>query len=162
MVTKEYVTDSNIFYMGIPFQSDSSLRYIITSDILSEVRHIKKKINGLDLLLSLGKVMVVEPSPENIKHILNRIKLSGQFGLSKPDCSIIALSFQLKLPIMSTDYTVINTAKFLSLDTLVPGKSNFEIVKTTKFCSICKKHYDLKFMYCNNCGNKLIYKHLKG
>jgi UPF0271 protein len=162
LVIKEYVADSNIFYMGIPFQSDSSLKYFITPDILSEIRHIKKKINGLDLLLSLGKVIVMDPSPENIKHIVNKIKLLGQFGLSKPDCSIIALSFQMKLPIISTDYTIINTAKFLSLDTLIPGKSNFEIVKTTKFCSICKKYYDIKFMYCNYCGNKLIYKHLKG
>ncbi len=82
----------------------------------------------------------------------------GQFGLSKPDCSIIALSFQLKLPIISTDYTVINTAKFLSLDTIVPGKSNFEIVKTKKFCSICKKYFDMNNMYCNYCGNKLVFK----
>jgi rRNA maturation endonuclease Nob1 len=148
--------------MGIPFLSDSNLRYFITSDILSEIRHIKKKINGLDLLLSLGKVMVMEPSPENIKYVVNKVKQLGQFGLSKPDCSIIALSFQLQLPIMSTDYTVINTAKFLSLDTLVPGKSNFEIVITTKFCSICKKYYDLKFLYCDYCGNKLTYKHIKG
>ncbi len=158
MVIKEYATDSNIFYMGIPFQSDSSLKYFITPDILGEINHIKKKIDGLNLLLSLGKVEVIEPSPENIKHIINKIKLLGQFGLSKPDCSIIALGFQLKLPIISTDYTVINTAKFLSLNTIVPGKSNFEIVKTKKFCSMCKKYFDIKYMYCNCCGNKLIFK----
>ncbi len=144
--------------MGIPFQSDSNLKYYITPDILNEINHIKKKIDGLNLLLSLGKVIVIEPLPENIKYVIHRIKLLGQFGLSKPDCSIIALSFQLKLPILSTDYTVINTAKFLSLDTIVPGKSNFEIVKTKKFCSMCKKYFDVKYMYCNYCGNKLIFK----
>ncbi len=147
--------------MGIPFQSDSNLKYYITPDILSEINHIKKKIDGLNLLLSLGKVIVVEPSPENIKRIIKKIKLMGQFGLSNPDCSILALGFQLNLPIISTDYTVINTAKFLSLHTIVPGKSNFEVTENKKFCSICKKYFEVKYPYCNSCGNKLIFKNIK-
>jgi rRNA maturation endonuclease Nob1 len=158
---KEYVTDSNIFYMGIPFQSDSSFKYYITPDILGEICHIKKTIDGLNLLLSLKKVMIVDPSSENIRYVSNKIKLLGQFGLSKPDCSIIALSFQLNIPIMSTDFTVINTAKILSLNTLIPGKINFEVKKNKKYCSICKKYFDIKYLYCNCCGNKLIFKILK-
>ena len=144
--------------MGIPFQSDYGIRYYISPDILNEITHIKKKIDGLNLLLSLEKVIVIEPSMDNIKYINKKIKSQGQFGLSKPDCSIIALGFQLKHPIISTDYTVINMAKFLLLDTIVPGKSNFELVKTKKFCSICKKYFDVRYMYCNYCGNKLIFK----
>jgi endoribonuclease Nob1 len=157
---KKYIADSNIFYMGIPFQSDYGLRYYISPDILNEITHIKKKIDGLNLLLSLEKVIVIEPSIDNIKYINKKIKSYGQFGLSKPDCSIIALGIQLNLPIMSTDYTVINMAKFLLLDTIVPGKSNFEIIKTKKFCSICKKYFDVQHMYCNHCGNKLKFKKL--
>lgn len=144
--------------MGIPFQSDYGIRYYISPDILNEITHIKKKIDGLNLLLSLEKVIIIEPSIDNIKYINKKIKSLGQFGLSKPDCSIIALGFQLKHPIISTDYTVINMAKFLLLDTIVPGKSNFELVKTKKFCSICKKYFDVRYMYCNYCGNKLIFK----
>jgi endoribonuclease Nob1 len=144
--------------MGIPFQSDYGIRYYISPDILNEITHIKKKIDGLNLLLSLEKVIVIEPSMDNIKYINKKIKSLGQFGLSKPDCSIIALGFQLKHPIISTDYTVINMAKFLLIDTIVPGKSNFELVKTKKFCSICKKYFDVRYMYCNYCGNKLIFK----
>ncbi len=144
--------------MGIPFQSGSNFRYYITPEILGEIKHIKKKIDGLNLLLSLKKVIVIEPSLVNVKYILNKIKSLGQFGLSKPDCSIIALSFQLNLPIISTDYTVINTAKFLSLNTLIPGKSNFEVKKNKKYCSICKKYFEIKYLYCNYCGNKLIFK----
>ncbi len=161
MVIKEYVTDSNIFYIGIPFQSDSSFRYYITPEILSEINHIKKKIDGLNLLLSIKKVIIVEPSLINVKYILTKIKSLGQFGLSKPDCSIIALGYQLNLPIISTDYTVINTAKFLSLNTIIPGKSNFELKQNKKYCSICKKYFAIKFLYCNNCGNKLIFKPVK-
>ncbi len=147
--------------MGIPFQSDSSFRYYITPEILGEINHIKKKIDGLNLLLTLKKVIIVEPSLANITYILSKIKSLGQFGLSKPDSSILALGFQLNLPIISTDYTVINTAKFLSLDTIVPGKSNFEVKQNKKYCSICKKYFDIRFLYCNQCGNKLIFKSIK-
>jgi len=158
LAIKKYIADSNIFYMGIPFQSDYGLRYYISPDILNEITHIKKKIDGLNLLLSLQKVIVIEPSMDNIRYINKKIKSLGQFGLSKPDCSIIALGIQLNLPIISTDYTVINMAKFLLIDTIVPGKSDFEIVKTKKFCSICKIYFEVKYMYCNCCGNKLKFK----
>ncbi len=147
--------------MGIPFQSDFSFKYYITPEILGEINHIKKKIDGLNLLLSLKKVIIVEPSLANIAYILNKIKSLGQFGLSKPDSSILALGFQLNLPIISTDYTVINTAKFLSLDTIVPGKSNFEVKQNKKYCSICKRYFAIRFLYCNQCGNKLIFKSIK-
>ena len=147
--------------MGIPFQSDSSFRYYITPEVLSEINHIQKKIDGLNLLLSLKKVIIIEPSLANIRYISNKIKSLGQFGLSTPDCSIIALGFQLSLPIISTDYTVINTAISLSLNTIVPGKSNFEVKQSKKYCSICKKYFAIKFLYCDYCGNKLIFKSIK-
>ena len=82
----------------------------------------------------------------------------GQFGISKPDCSIIALSYQLKIALMSTDYAVINLANLLSIETIVPGKSVFESKKSKKYCSLCKKYFNIKYMYCNCCGNKLIFK----
>lgn len=144
--------------MGIPFQSASDIKYYITPDILDEINHIKKKIDGLDFLLSTEKVIVIEPTRNHIEYIYKKIKLHGQFGISKPDCSIIALGMQLKIPIMSTDFTLVNMAKLLLLDTFIPGKSNFEIIKTKKFCSICKKYFGIRNMYCNLCGNKLIFK----
>ncbi|HXT83011.1 MAG TPA: hypothetical protein VN704_01580 [Verrucomicrobiae bacterium] len=158
MVIKKYIADSNIFYMGIPFQSATDTKYYITQDIFNEINHIKKKIDGLDFLLSTEKVIIIDPTINYIEHVYKKIKSHGQFGLSKPDCSIIALGMQLKIPIMSTDYTLINMAKLLLLDTFIPGKSIFEIVKTKKFCSICKKYFGIRHMYCNLCGNKLIFK----
>jgi rRNA maturation endonuclease Nob1 len=155
---KEYVTDSNIFYMGIPFQSDPSSKYYITSEILNEIIHIKSAIGGLNVLISLGKVVVQEPFLENTKYIMKKIRAKGQYGLSKPDCSLIALSLQLKLPLISTDYALINMAKYLSIDTIIPGKTHFDIQRTKKFCSICKKFFSNKYFYCNICGNKLIFK----
>jgi UPF0271 protein len=158
--TKEYVTDSNIFYLGIPFQSGFDFRYYITGEVFNEIKHIKKEIGGLELLLSLGKVVIRNPSLTNMTVIKNKIKTKGQFGLSASDCSIIALSFELGLPIFSKDYALINTAKLLSLKTEIPGKSGFQTMKSKKFCSICKKYYPYRNLYCNYCGNKLVYKNI--
>ncbi len=144
--------------MGIPYQSDYTLRYYITTEILNEIMHIKKEIDALNLLLSIGKVVVKEPPSKYMNLIINKMKTMGQFGLSKPDCSIIALSYQLKIPLMSTDYSVINFANFLSIETIVPGKNEFESKRSKKYCSICKKYFKINNMYCNYCGNKLIFK----
>ena len=144
--------------MGIPFQSDPSSKYYITSEILNEIIHIKSAIDGLNLLISLGKVVVKDPFLENTLYIMKKVRAKGQFGLSKPDCSLIALSLHLKLPLISTDYALINMAKYLSIDTIVPGKTRFDIQRTKKFCSICKKFFNNKSLYCNMCGNKLIFK----
>ncbi len=111
--------------MGIPFQSAFDIKYYITPDILDEINHIKKKIDGFDFLLSTEKVIVIEPARNHIEYIYKKIKSHGQFGISKPDCSIIALGMQLKIPIMSTDFTLVNMAKLLLLDTFIPGKSTF-------------------------------------
>jgi rRNA maturation endonuclease Nob1 len=59
---------------------------------------------------------------------------------------------------MSTDYTIINTAKVLSIDAIIPGKSAFKVKVSKKYCSICKKYFNVKNMYCNCCGNKLVFK----
>ena len=49
----------------------------------------------------------------------------GQMELSKADRSVIALSLQLHLPILSTDYALANAAKFFSINILTPGKKEF-------------------------------------
>ncbi len=158
MDIKEYVIDSNIFYMGIPFQTTLGFIYYITPDILFEIEHIKKNIDGLNLLITSKKVIIKEPISKTLNFIIKKSAKNGQFGLSLPDYSIIALSFQLNIPIMSTDYALINTAKLFSLETIVPGKESFSITKTKKFCSICKKYYPVKAFFCDRCGNKLIFK----
>jgi endoribonuclease Nob1 len=144
--------------MGIPFQSDQSSKFYITPEILDEIVHIKSKIDGLNLLISLGRVVVKDTLVNNDHYVRKRVQSIGQFGLSKSDCSLLALSLQMKLPIISTDYTLINVAKNLSLKTLIPGKNVFNVIQTKKFCSICKRFFNIKYLYCNSCGNKLIFK----
>jgi len=83
----------------------------------------------------------------------------GQNELSTADYSIIALGLQLRLPILSADYALVNAARyFSSLNILTPGKKNFVTKKTIKYCSICKVFFDLKESFCDNCGNSLVLK----
>lgn len=155
---KKYVTDSNIFYMGIPFLASSDSVYFITSRIYDEIKHIKKNIDGLNILLSTRKVVIHEAEIEYVSRVRNKSIQIGQFGLSKADHSVIALGLQLQLPILTADYALANTAKHFSLEVLTPGKKNFSVKKSSKYCSICRIFFELQFRYCNLCGNKLILK----
>ena len=65
--------DSNIFYGGIPFQTSSDYVYYITPDIQEEIHHIKRRIDGLNLLITAGKVIIQEPDI-NI-HIYGQTKM---------------------------------------------------------------------------------------
>ena len=82
----------------------------------------------------------------------------GQMELSKADRSVIALSLQLHLPILSADYSLANAAKYFSIKIQTPGKKNFVTKKTIKYCSMCKTFFDLKSSFCDQCGNSLILK----
>ena len=155
---KKFVTDSNIFYGGIPFQTTSDYIYYITPDIEEEINHIKRRIDGLNLLITAGKVIIQEPDIKFHSMVKQKCIDLGQMELSKADHSVIALSLQLHLPILSTDYALVNTAKYFSINILTPGKKNFVTKKTIKYCSICKTLFDLRSSYCDKCGNRLVLK----
>jgi endoribonuclease Nob1 len=155
---KKFVTDSNIFYSGIPFQTTSDYVYYITPDIQEEINHIKRRLDGLNLLITIGKVIIHEPDTDILSMVRQKCIDLVQTELSKADCSVIALSIQLHIPILSTDYALANAAKYFSINILTPGKKNFVTKKTTKYCSICKINFDLNSSFCNKCGNSLVLK----
>ncbi|MDN5847281.1 MAG: hypothetical protein L0H53_13525 [Candidatus Nitrosocosmicus sp.] len=155
---KKFVTDSNIFYSGIPFQTTSDYVYYVTPVIQEEINHIKRRIDGFNLLITSGKVIIHELDINIFSMVRQKCVDLGQMELSKADCSVIALSLQLHMPILSTDYALANVAKYFSINILTPGKKNFVIKKTTKYCSICKIFFDLKSSFCNRCGNSLVLK----
>jgi endoribonuclease Nob1 len=156
--SKKFITDSNIFYSGIPFQSTFDYVYYITPDIQEEINHIKRQIDGLNLLITTGKVIVCEPNIKILSMVLQKCTELGQLELSKADRSVIALGLQLHLPIFSADYALVNAAKYFTLNVLTPGKKNFVTKKTIKYCSICKTFFDIKSCFCDKCGNSLVIK----
>ena len=156
--SNKFVTDSNIFYSGIPFQTSSDYVYYITPDIQKEINHIQRRIDGLNLLITTGKVIIYEPDIQLLCMVRQKCTERGQNELSSADCSIIALGLQLHLPILSADYALANAARYFSLNILTPGKKKFVTRKAIKYCSICKIFFDLKLSFCDNCGNSLVLK----
>lgn len=161
MISKFFIADSNVFYLGIPFQSSSDILFVITSPIRDEIKHIRKNIHGFETLISAGRVSVIDPSQESfntLKEIGSSFEVSR---LSDADLSLIALARELKYPIISSDYTLANLAKKLSLEVIIPGKDRFKIKSMKHYCSICRSFTGTLAPYCNICGNKVILKRIK-
>ncbi len=142
--------------MGLPFLTSSASTYYITPQIYDEIKHIKKNVDGLNLLLITEKVVVMEASLENMEKVKSKESEIGRICLSNADRSIIALGMQVDVPILSTDFSLVNIARHLSLKVIAPGKKNFVTRSSKKYCSICKKFYTKDLEFCENCGNKLI------
>ena len=141
--------------MGLPFLTTADYTYYITPEVFDEIKHIKKSIDGLDLLMISKKVIMMEASRENILKVKKKEIDEGRICLSEADYSVIALAIQLNLPILSTDFSLANLAKHLALKVLTPGKKNFIQRSAIKYCSICKKIFTNHQEYCEDCGNRL-------
>lgn len=155
------ITDANIFYMGLPFLTTAEYTYYITPQIFDEIKHIKKNIDGLDFLMITRKVIMIQASDEIISQVKKKETEVGKILLSHADRSIIALALQLNLPILSTDFSLVNIAKHLSLKVVTPGKKNFTLRIARKYCSICRKSSTNNSDFCENCGNRLVIKRSK-
>lgn len=144
--------------MGLPFLTTSPSIYYITPQIYDEIKHIKKNVDGLNLLIITKKVVIMEASFENMEKVKRKEAEIGRISLSVADRSLIALGMQVNVPILSTDFSLVNVAKHLSLKVIAPGKKNFVTRSSKKYCSICKKFYTKDLEFCENCGNRLIVK----
>lgn len=144
--------------MGLPFLTTSTYTYYITPQIYDEIRHIKKNVDGLNLLLITKKVVVMEASNENIVKVRKMEEQIGRNVLSEADQSIVALGIQLNVPVLSTDFSLVNVAKHLSIQVVIPGKKNFVTRSSGKYCSICKKFVTKNLEFCEYCGNRLTVK----
>lgn len=147
--------------MGIPFQSSSDILFVITSLIHNEIEHIRKNIHGLETLISAGRVSVMDPSQESFNTLKKLDSSYEVLRLSDADLSIIALGRELKYPIISSDYTLANLAKKLSLEVIIPGKDKFKLKSLKHYCSICRSFTNTSAPYCSICGNKVVLKKAK-
>ena len=151
-----FATDANIFYMGLPFLTTAENTYFITPEIFDEIKHIKKNLDALDLLMITKKVIIIEPSRHKILEVKKKEIEVGRVCLSTADHSIIALALELNFPLLTTDFSLANVAKHLSLKIVTPGKKSFSLRTSRKYCSICKKFFSNISEYCDCCGNQLI------
>ncbi len=154
------VLDATAFYAGIPFSSDDSL--ITTSLVYKEIEHIKSKQGVLDMLQQTNRLQVRDPEKETIKAVNDAAEKTGdKETISEQDVSIIALSLENKIELVTDDFAVTNVAKQLGIKTSPLMTQGIKVVgKWISYCSACGKEFSRE-NECPICGSKLNRKLIK-
>jgi len=154
------VLDSSAFYAGIPFSSNEPS--YITSLIYSEIEHIKKDHDAIQILIETKRLMVCDPEHRFIITVNDAAKKSGDFpNLSHEDISAISLSLQLEAELVTDDFTISNVAKHLNIKVIPLMTSGIKNVIIWKYyCPGCKTNFS-KVTECPRCGNRLKRKPMK-
>jgi len=154
------VLDATAFYAGIPFSSNDS--FITTSLVYKEIEHIKSKQGVLDMLQQTNRLQVRDPEKETIKAVNDAAEKTGdKETISEQDVSIIALSLENKIELVTDDFAVTNVAKQLGIKTSPLMTQGIKVVgKWISYCSACGKEFSRE-KECPICGSKLNRKLIK-
>jgi len=148
------VLDASAFYAGIPFLSQSE--YSTTSLVYDEIKHIKKNHDALGVLLQTKRLEIKDPDIQYIESV-NKVarKTGDRSTLSKQDISVIALSLELNLELITDDFAVSNVAKNLKIKIYPLMTSGIEKVGNwIHYCPGCNKSFS-ELSICPLCGNSL-------
>ena len=116
------VLDSSAFYAGIPFSSNEPS--YTTSLVYSEIEHIKKDHDAIQILIETKRLMICDPQHQFVITATNTAKKSGDIpNLSDEDISTIALSLQLNAELVTDDFAISNVAKNLGIK-VIPVMTN--------------------------------------
>ncbi|MCS6768200.1 MAG: NOB1 family endonuclease [Candidatus Nitrosocaldus sp.] len=152
------VLDATAFYAGIPLLSSSG--FYTTTAVLEEVRHIKKSIEAVDLLVEVGNLRVLDPGGEYTLKAREYAERMGEHRLSDADISLIALALMLmpshEVTIVTDDYGVANVARAMGFRVShTISKGIREIGVWVRYCKVCKVTYDDASRVCRICGNEV-------
>jgi len=148
------VLDSSAFYAGIPFSSNEPS--YTTSLVYSEIEHIKKDHDAIQILIETKRLMICDPEHQFVITATNTAKKSGDIpNLSNEDISTIALSLQLNAELVTDDFAISNVAKNLGIKVIPVMTNGIKKVVTWKYyCPGCKINFS-KITECPRCGNRL-------
>ena len=148
------ILDASGFYAGIPFAS--SEKFLTTSLVFEEIKHIKKNQDALGVLLETNRLEIKEPEKKFVDLIKKQAKKTGDFQkLSNEDVSCLALCLQLKSDLITDDFSVSNVAKNLGLKVIPVMTSGIKNVGNwSYYCPGCHKKFS-GISECPICGNKL-------
>ena len=154
------VLDATAFYAGIPFSSNDS--FMTTSLVYKEIEHIKSKQGALDMLQQTDRLQIRDPEKETIKIVNDAAEKTGdKETISEQDVSIIALSLENKIELVTDDFAVTNVAKQLGIKTSPLMTQGIKVVgKWISYCSACGKEFSRE-KECPICGSKLNRKLIK-
>jgi UPF0271 protein len=116
-----------------------------------------KKYNDTRWMYWEHQVTVMDPSPQAKKGITKASQVTGDSKrLSPVDVELLALSKDLDATILTDDYSIQNTAKFLGMKYRSVGmKAIKQLVKWNYKCLGCGKVFDKEMPDCPVCGSKL-------
>ena len=154
------VLDSSAFYAGIPFSSNEPS--YTTSLVYSEIEHIKKDHDAIQILIETKRLMICDPENQFVITANNAAKKSGDIpNLSDEDISTIALSLQLKAELVTDDFAISNVAKNLNIKVIPVMTNGIKNVVTWRYyCPGCKVNFS-EVTECPRCGNRLKRKAMK-
>jgi UPF0271 protein len=116
-----------------------------------------KKYNDTRWMFWEQQVTVMDPSPQARKAIVQASQSTGDSKrLSPVDVDLLALASDLDATILTDDYSIQNTAKFLGLKYKAVGMKDIkQLVKWRYKCLGCGKVFDKEMPDCPVCGSKL-------
>ena len=110
------VLDASAFYAGVPFGTSSGTTYVTTPGVYDEVSHIKSRHDALGVMSATGRLSVVEPTKESVDAARSAARATGDAPkLSGQDLSVIALSIQTGLGLVTDDFAVSNVARSVGI-----------------------------------------------
>ena len=116
-----------------------------------------KKYNDTRWMFWEHQVTVTDPSPQAKKAIVQASQSTGDSKrLSPVDIELLALAKDMDATILTDDYSIQNTAKFLGLRYKPVGmKAIKQLVKWNYKCLGCGKVFDKELPDCPVCGSQL-------
>ncbi len=147
------VLDASAFYAGIPFAS--SQKHHTTPQVFDEIRHIKAGYGGIEALLDVGRLIVMEPPRDMVLRVQQTVKKAGETGkLSDADISVIALCAEHSGSLVSDDYAVSNIAKIMGLRVVpVMSAGTRRLKQWIRYCPSCKRKLQSEAR-CSVCGGE--------
>lgn len=160
--------DATAFYAGVPFISGYNNElvrydYYTTPRVIEEIKHIKHRLDAVNILVRIQNIKVIEPNNEYTVKAKEYARIYGEYGLSNTDISIIALALMLKekqymnnIIIVSDDFSIANIARAIGIGVaFIASKGIKQIIKWVRYCKICKIDYHERLRVCKICGNGL-------
>ncbi|MGD1836769.1 MAG: NOB1 family endonuclease [Nitrososphaeraceae archaeon] len=153
---KIFVLDTSSFYSGYHLSCTDS-KFYISSEILNEVSCEQLNFEtSIRPLILIGRITVLDSSSKHKNIIKSIARKSGDiFKLSNADLSIVSLAYQLKSPLVSSDYPIQNICTLLNIPIISIGvKEINQARKWVTICRTCGKSYSPQILECYICGNK--------
>lgn len=146
-----YVLDATAIRSGMTIAGEG---WFTTPGVMDEIR-LGRQGRQAELFAELA-LGIREPSTKSMEAVARAAESTGDMGrLSETDRGIIALALELGATLISDDYSVQNTARFLEIPFLTDMQGIRKIIHWTHRCRGCGRYYDKEQPDCPICGSEV-------